>query len=622
MPAFLVMNAGANAGARFELSPVEKNLLGRDWQCKIVLNDPQCSRVHADVFFDEDGWWLRDNKSSNGTFVNGQAVDEARLLEGTEVRIGACVFSFSEASSQKTKPVEEEVPGNKTTGNLTVVLDKSLNPKETGQYTLDFLKGHNWGQDFFFLFQLSVKLLSIDEPESVVEVCMSRLAERTEASAAGFMWLSEEGKLTPKMVFPQDRADNLKLDPDLTRRVVEQKHAIRVEHDSTEGKKDVADSICVPLIDGGEVKGAIHLYRDSKPFHNAHFQVACAMANIMVRSLARANRLTSLAAEHSRLVEKTATFDEMKGESPAMLDLKSKITRVAQASGCVLIRGESGAGKELVAQGIHRESDRRSSPMVPVNCASIPESLMESELFGHVKGAFTGADKDKKGLFEIAEGGTLFLDEIGDIPVSLQPKLLRVLQESEIRPVGGGQSRAVDIRVIAATSKDLEKEMASGHFREDLFYRLNVVPITLPPLRHRPEDIPLLCKFFINRFNKSLGSSIMNISSAAMTGLMQHDWPGNIRELENAIERAIVLADGSTLELENFVFGKGGASNPDPTGSGYDGFSLKAAKAELEDKMIRKALTATGGNRTHAANMLEISHPSLLSKIKLYGIEK
>jgi two-component system response regulator AtoC len=241
-------------------------------------------------------------------------------------------------------------------------------------------------------------------------------------------------------------------------------------------------------------------------------------------------------------------------------------------------------------------------------------------LFGHVKGAFTGADKDKKGLFETAEGGTLFLDEIGDIPVSLQPKLLRVLQESEIRPVGGGQSRAVDVRVIAATSKDLEKEMALGHFGEDLFYRLNVVPIILPPLRHRPEDIPLLCKFFINRFNKSLGSSITNISSAAMTALMQHDWPGNVRELENAIERAIVLADGNTLEPENFVFGKAATSNPDPT-VGYDGFSLKAAKAELEDKMIRKALAATGGNRTHAANMLEISHPSLLSKIKLYGID-
>ena len=356
----------------------------------------------------------------------------------------------------------------------------------------------------------------------------------------------------------------------------------------------------------------------SKPFKNEEIRLTIKKAEERER-LTRENIELK---DRIRRIGGSLSFGNMVGRSPIIQTVFSVALKVARFDSTVLITGESGTGKELVAQGIHRESDRRSSPMVPVNCASIPESLMESELFGHVKGAFTGADKDKKGLFEIAEGGTLFLDEIGDIPVSLQPKLLRVLQESEIRPVGGGQSRAVDVRVIAATSKDLEKEMASGHFREDLFYRLNVVPITLPPLRHRPEDIPLLCKFFINRFNKSLGSSIMNISSAAMTGLMQHDWPGNIRELENAIERAIVLADGSTLELENFVFGKGGASNPDPTGSGYDGFSLKAAKAELEDKMIRKALTATGGNRTHAANMLEISHPSLLSKIKLYGIEK
>lgn len=356
----------------------------------------------------------------------------------------------------------------------------------------------------------------------------------------------------------------------------------------------------------------------SKPFKNEEIRLTIKKAEERER-LTRENIELK---DQIRRIGGSLSFGNMVGRSPIIQTVFSVALKVARFDSTVLITGESGTGKELVAQGIHRESDRRSSPMVPVNCASIPESLMESELFGHVKGAFTGADKDKKGLFEMAEGGTLFLDEIGDIPVSLQPKLLRVLQESEIRPVGGGQSRAVDVRVIAATSKDLEKEMASGHFREDLFYRLNVVPITLPPLRHRPEDIPLLCQFFINRFNKSLGSSIMNISSAAMTGLMQHDWPGNIRELENAIERAIVLADGSTLELENFIFGKGGASNPDPTGIGYDGFSLKAAKAELEDKMIRKALTATGGNRTHAANMLEISHPSLLSKIKLYGIEK
>lgn len=355
----------------------------------------------------------------------------------------------------------------------------------------------------------------------------------------------------------------------------------------------------------------------SKPFKNEEIRLTIKKAEERER-LKRENvelkdRILSIGGSLS--------FGNMVGRSPIIQSVFSMALKVARYDSTVLITGESGTGKELVAQGIHRESDRRASPMVPVNCASIPESLMESELFGHVKGAFTGADKDKKGLFEIADGGTLFLDEMGDIPISLQPKLLRVLQEGEIRPVGGGNSKAVDVRVIAATSKDLEAEMASGHFREDLFYRLNVVPITLPPLRRRAEDIPLLCKFFINRFNESLGSSITNISSAALNALVQHDWPGNVRELENAIERAIVLADGNTLELDNFVFGKAATSNPVETDSAYEGFSLKAAKAELESRMIRKALTATGGNRTHAANMLEISHPSLLSKIKLYGIE-
>ncbi len=355
----------------------------------------------------------------------------------------------------------------------------------------------------------------------------------------------------------------------------------------------------------------------SKPFKNEEIRL----------TIKKAEERERLKKENFELKDRiqriggSLSFGNMVGRSPIMQAVFSMALKVARFDSTVLVTGESGTGKELVAQGIHRESERRSGPMVPVNCASIPESLMESELFGHVKGAFTGADKDKKGLFEAAAGGTLFLDEIGDIPVALQPKLLRVLQESEIRPVGGAKARAVDVRVIAATSTDLEKEIAAGNFREDLFYRLNVVPITLPPLRHRPEDIPLLCHFFITRFNETLGSGIKNISPAAMAALMRNDWPGNIRELENAIERAIVLADGTTLELENFVCGKAGMSDPDLKGDGYDGFSLKAARAELEDKMIRKALAATGGNRTHAANMLEISHPSLLSKMKRYCID-
>lgn len=357
----------------------------------------------------------------------------------------------------------------------------------------------------------------------------------------------------------------------------------------------------------------------SKPFKNEEIRLTIKKAEERERlkkeNIELKNRIQRMGGNLS--------FANMVGRSPAIQAVFAIALKVARFDSTVLITGESGTGKELVAQGVHQKSERRSGPMVAVNCASIPENLMESELFGHVKGAFTGADKDKKGLFEVAQGGTLFLDEIGDVPTSLQPKLLRVLQENEIRPIGGASAKKIDVRVIAATAKDLESEMDSGKFREDLFYRLNVVPIKLPPLRRRSEDIPLLCQFFINRFNESLGSHIKNISSAAMTNLMQYNWPGNIRELENAIERAIVLADGTTLELTNFDFGIAKSADRsviDPNG-GYDGFSLKIARAELEAQMIRKALAATDGNRTHTASLLEISHPSLLSKMKLYGIE-
>lgn len=392
-----------------------------------------------------------------------------------------------------------------------------------------------------------------------------------------------------------------------------------------QGRDHLLDSTVIMMSAYGSIDMAIEAMKlgaydfISKPFKNEEIRLTIKKAEERERLKQENLELK----DRIRRISGTLSFGNMVGRSPAMQSVFAMAIKVARFDSTVLITGESGTGKELVAQGIHRESDRRSGPMVPVNCASIPENLMESELFGHVKGAFTGADKDKKGLFALAQGGTLFLDEIGDIPVSLQPKLLRVLQEGEIRPLGGTTARSVDVRVIAATSKDLETEMAAGRFREDLFYRLNVVPIALPPLRQRPDDIPLLCQFFIMRFNESLGSRITNISSAAMTALMHYDWPGNIRELENAIERSIVLADGKTLEKHHFVLGKpsGALGAETVAGVDYDGFSLKSARAVLEDKMIRKALAATDGNRTQAANLLEISHPSLLSKMKLYGIE-
>ena len=609
------MNAGSNAGARFELVPEEKNLLGRDWQCRIVLNDPQCSRVHAEIFRNEDGWWLKDNKSSNGTYVNGQTVEQARLIEGTEVRIGASSFSFSESMKKKKSSKTPFDTGEadssqeqRSTGNLTIVLDKSMNPKETGQYTLDFLKGHNWGQDFFFLFQLSVKLLSVDEPEKVVEICMKRLFDRTDASVTGFLWLNDDGKLTPKSVYPTDRADKMVLDSDLTRRVVTQKHAIRIEHDQTE---DRADSICVPLISDEEVTGAIHLYRDDKPFHNSHFQLACAMSNIMVRSLERANKHTSLAAEHSRLVQKSAASDEMKGESPLMLELKSKISRVSKASGCVLIRGESGSGKELVARAIHRASPRADRPMLSVNCAAIPRDLMESQLFGHKKGSFTSADRDHIGWFQQADLGTLFLDEIGELTLEGQAKLLRTLEGHPFLPVGGTEEVKVDVRVICATNRDLKEFVKEKQFREDLFYRLSVYELILPPLRDREGDIQMLIDFFLEHFRTQHGKPKISLSKKANAKLLAYQWPGNVRQLRNIIDSAIVMAEGDEIKLTDLGIRDAG-----------DGELETLRIDHWEQKLIKDALKRTSNSVPKAAELLGISRATLYRKIDEYKIER
>lgn len=334
-------------------------------------------------------------------------------------------------------------------------------------------------------------------------------------------------------------------------------------------------------------------------------------------SLKRENRWLK---ERIKKIQDDYHFGNMVAKSKAMDAVFKTAEKVAQYDTTVLICGASGTGKELIAQGIHFAGQRAKKSLVPVNCGGIPENLLESELFGYKKGAFTGADRDKIGLFEEADGGTIFLDEIGELPLSLQVKLLRVLQENEIRVVGDSKTKKIDVRVIAATSKNLEDEVQRGTFREDLFFRLNVLPIQLPLLKDRPEDIPILCQHFIDRFNISLKKNIKGITPAAMSLLLKYPWPGNVRELGNVIERAVVLAEETMLLPENFPLDLGDGLGTERMESFFNGYSLKAAQKILEKRLITKALKATGGNRTKAARMLEISHPSLLSKIKAYDI--
>jgi DNA-binding NtrC family response regulator len=310
------------------------------------------------------------------------------------------------------------------------------------------------------------------------------------------------------------------------------------------------------------------------------------------------------------------------GKSQVIKDVAKKIQKVAPKKTTVLITGESGTGKEVFARALHKLSDRTEFPFVAINCAAIPSGLLESEFFGHEKGSFTGADSRKLGKFELAQGGTVFLDEIGELEPELQAKLLRVLQEGELSRVGGSATIKVDVRIVAASNRNLETAIEKGTFREDLYYRLNVFPVHVPPLRERREDILGLAEYFLKKFTEELKSETIQFSSGAIEALTAHTWKGNVRELENAVERSVILCEGNNITTEHLSLRPISGANPEyPTNpDGTLEEVSKRASSSAETNCIRRALERTGGNKTKAAAILKVSYKTLLTKIKDYGI--
>lgn len=342
-------------------------------------------------------------------------------------------------------------------------------------------------------------------------------------------------------------------------------------------------------------------------------------------TLRKAEERENLRWENLRLrqeVRREYSFGNIVGKSREMMEIFETIKKIADYKASVLIMGESGTGKELVARAIHYNSSRSEEPFVAMNCGAIPETLLESELFGHEKGAFTDAKTEKRGSFEVAHRGTLFLDEVGEMSLSAQVKLNRVLQEGEVKRLGSERPRTVDVRIIAATIRDLSSAVAEGKFREDLFFRLNVLPLHLPPLRQRKEDIPLLVDHFIHKFNERHGLATEGVTEDALARLLGYSWPGNVRELENAVERAMILTRGKKVEVDYLPVEVLEGRPPWKGDLWGDEYSIKKASRILEEELIRRALKKTKGNRSQAAKILEISHTALLSKIKEYGIER
>ena len=609
---YVIMTAGSRAGKVFSLDPTDENRIGRGTECDIILSDPLCSRVHAIVVQESDGWWLRDAQSRNGSFVNDQKVDSAKLVDGCVMRVGSTEFSFHITDQPPTAFAQ-----NNTDVTQTIIKDTPIDPidpSDTGSFALLQLQDSEHAKDLLLLYQLSIRLLGCEEPDQVVRIALDLLFERTRASIVGFLWVNDDGQLTPKHVVPEDASGRVTLSESLTETVCAKRHAVWIANERT-GTGEIldhyADAVCVPLTQDKTVIGAIHVYLEQGRFRQSDFEFVISLANILAAALARARRQATLQVDHQRLVTKSANFDEMIGKSKPMRDLQSKISRVARATGCVLLRGESGAGKELVARAIHKSNPRADRPMLSVNCAAIPTELMDSQLFGHKKGAFTGAENDHIGWFEQADSGTLFLDEVGEMTLDGQAKLLRILEGHPFLPVGSTKETSVDVRVIAATNRDLREFVADKKFREDLYYRLSVFELSIPPLRERGADIERLIDFFLAHFTAQHGRPGLNLADDARNKLLNYHWPGNVRQLRNVIDSAVVMADGDKIEPNDLGLRDAGTDQ------------LKSLRIDFwERKLITEALRRTTNSVPDAANLLGIGRATLYRKIDDYGIPR
>jgi Nif-specific regulatory protein len=607
----LVVVSGVRKGTIAHLSNVEMTI-GRDADNSLCLSEGAVSRKHCTIKAECGIYRILDLNSRNGTFVNGIPVLEKNLQHGNIIRLGATLLVFL------TEADEAEL----ATNHVEAFGDESVLPESDRTVRVSPADRHlalggelpelgTMVRDFNALLKISSHINSIYKVDLLQREFLELLFEVTPAARGAIVLTS--GMDAPGTVTSLHRSGAPGRPDDVNWALVNRaawEQASLVNEPESTGLGNERVVLCVPLSGMKKTLGAIYLVSAAKVnFGENHANFVNVVAGIFAVALENAIHLESIEGENSRLRSEIALEHSLIGESAAMKKVLQFIGRVAPSDSTVLIRGESGTGKEVVARAIHHNSKRKDNPFVAVNCAAITESLLESELFGHERGAFTGAIAMKKGRLEVVNTGTLFLDEIGEMSLSLQAKLLRVLQHREFERVGGTHTMKVDVRFLAATNRNLEEAMKTGGFRPDLFHRVNVVSITLPPLREHREDIPLLAMYYAAVYSDKCKRHVDGVAPEARTLLMNYDWPGNVRELENAIERAVVLGLGKTIVAEDLPETLLENKTVASTGSKYH-----ETITALKQQLIVEAVQRSGGKIIDAAKLLGL-HPKYLHRL-------
>jgi Nif-specific regulatory protein len=613
VPAKLVVISGELTGQVYPLHTATVTF-GRDSSNNIGVPDAALSRLHCVFSREADGWTLRDVGSSNGTFVNGRQVERHQLIDGDRIAAGGSLLLFARDTSALGRGVafDENAPLTPTRRvalqdviyfGSGAVPSAALQPGAEGLQALLAISNaiHTVRDEG----QLHVKLLDL-------------LLEALPAAEGAIVRPGATGASEIQAVRPTTTPGVMHIDPAIVRRVMREEvgilftaaQDITAAAQSHIGDLRMPSVVAVPLSIQSRLLGVIYLTsRTGVVFTDEHLQLAAAVARISSVAVDNLRRVGALERETDRLQADLHLTYQMIGRSQAIDAVHIRIAKVARVDTTVLITGETGTGKELAARAIHLNSTRARKPFVAINCAALTETLLESELFGHERGAFTGAVAQKKGRLELADGGTVFLDEVGELAYALQSKLLRVLQHRELERVGGTRTIAVDLRILSATNRDLRAAVESGAFRQDLYYRLNVVSLHLPALRDRPGDVAVLAHHFLSVYAPKSGRRLTAISAAAMQRMLDYDWPGNVRELENAIERACVFGSSDQIEPEDLP-----ETLIDTTVEPAGVSGLHAAVLAAKRRAVIATFHKAGGSYTETARLLGV-HPNYLHRL-------